>query len=262
MPLTCVPNLEYKVSMIYWLFSMLIGVSLFAQSITSTSASPNGSIALYQIDPKQRAMDIINMFNTFNGKSYNTNTSRIALQTTRNSLINWLQSITPTSNYTLLIVGYGGQNKNTQYVILPVEQITEVIYSSGTIIGGFSASATSGILPIFEVNLLDRANDIIQVVNSLLSPSSRTTYNTNGDVQVALQTSLTGSTGTQVQGGVYAPVTNGLISDVQSVSLNSSSYGTLLLVTYAYGNNNTQTASISVGTEQIYGINFYPIGPP
>ncbi|HEX2582558.1 MAG TPA: hypothetical protein VHL30_00385, partial [Chlamydiales bacterium] len=175
--------------MIYWLFSLFVSSSLFAQSVTSTSATPNGSISHYHITPKHRALDIINLFNTFNGNPYNlTKRYRIALQTTRNSLINWVQSISPASNYTLFIVGYGSDTQ-PQYVVLPVEQITELIYSIGNISGGFNAMATSGVLPIFEINSLDRANDIIQVVNTLLT--NYRSFNGTPDVQVALQTSLT-----------------------------------------------------------------------
>ena len=117
--------------MIYWLLSLFVSSSLFALSPATSAAAISGiATAVFPIDPMQRGKDIANMVTTFLASPYLTSLSEVAIQTARNGLITDVQGINPAPNYTLLIVKYFSAGDISQYVVVPVEQILEVIYST------------------------------------------------------------------------------------------------------------------------------------
>ena len=225
----------------YWIFSLLIGFSLAAQTTTSTVAATTGSTAVFSIDPMLRGADLLTMFSALSKAPYKTAQSQLALQTTQSGLILNVQSLTAATYSTLLIVAYKPANV-TQYTVVPVEQITELIYSPVAISPSSvfsSLTAPSGNFPYFAVDVSERASDIQNVVTTLITSSP---YKTPVST-VSIQTTLSGP--------FYLSFSNGLIPDVKSVLLTSATNKTLLLINYKVG---FQTTSIVVAPDQIYGI--------
>lgn len=233
--------------MFYWLFSIFFSFSLFAQNTATLAVgASNGAATIFPIDPMDRGEDLIKMFATLSSAPYKTTLSQIALQTTRNGLIPNVQSLTPSTYSTLLIVAY----KITsvfQYVVVPVEQVVELVYSPVAIPlqSTFTSSIISGALPIFSVDLMQRAVDIQNVVTTLTTTAP---YKTAVS-KVGIQSTLSGP--------FYLSFTNGFIPDVQSISVQPAQNGTLLLVSYKFG---FQTTTIVVAPDQIFGIVYLPQG--
>ncbi len=234
-----------------------MGLGLFAQTSSATAVASTGSTsgtppAIYILDPMQRGKDIVNMVHTLlTSTTTKTASSQVAIQTTRNGLISNVVAIDPAPNFTVLIIQYRFPRKDLNlFIVVPIEQITEVIYSTTTITGSFSPTVTTGLLPVFEVDFTERADDIIDTFTKLTTTPK---YHKIGISQVALQTTLSGP--------YYAPLQHGLISNVQSISLNGSPYGTLLFVSYRIFNSQSPDFFVVVPTESIYGINYLQFGP-
>lgn len=233
---------------IYCFFFLLVSVHRGNASVTITPYT-----TVYPINPAQRGTDLIAMFQALSVKPYSTPNSEIGIQTTNNGFIPFIQNIDQSAFNTLLIVTYRPTRQSTVsqnlYIVIPVEQIVEMVYSYNATITAtnFVTSVSSGILPYYSVNMSERAADIQSVVNTLLT---RKPYNTNGAQQVTLSTNLIGT-------NYYAPFSNGVIPDVQSISFPRSSNQTLMLVTYQINNLNYY---IIVSPEQVSAINYYPKG--
>lgn len=253
---------------IFYLF--FLSISLSAQDLTLTT---NGSLAIFPIQPASRTADIIGMFNTLRSPPYLLSNSQIALQTTKNGLITNVQFITPMDFSTVLVVGYwlpndlpppgvvGGRVASVKrygYVALPIEQIVEMIYSPIVMSSSFTFSSQpmNGTLPIFSVDMAQRAADIIQAVALL---SNTPIANNSLYSPVSLSTTLSGpfygatTSSTQL-------ITNGLIPRVFNVSYTSPN-STLLLVQFKPYRTNTnlangEVASVVVAPDQINGIIF------
>lgn len=214
---------------------------LMAQNTTSLAVgASNGAATIFPIDPMDRGKDLVSMFSTLSSAPYKTTTSQIALQTTRNGLIPNVQALSPSTYSTLLTVTYK-ITSILQYVVVPVEQIVELVYSPVAIPfqATFTSSISGGALPIFSVDLMHRAVDIQNVVTTLLTTAPFKTVSS----KVGLQTTLSGP--------FYLSFTNGFIPDIQSISMQSAAKGTLLLVNYKFG---FLTTNIVVGPDQIFGI--------
>lgn len=242
--------------MLYRLALLLFSASLFAQSAPSAyplaNTAPNVANAFFLIDPMQRGKDIVSMITTLTSPAL-TNTRgkvnmQVAIQTMRNGLITGVFDVDFAKNYTILIVKYSGPYY-AQYIVVPVEQIIEVVYSSTAVVstqGNFTATSTTGVLPYFNVDITQRAEDIVEIVNKLMDPAD--VYYTPNKTQIGIQTMLTGPYYAQPSNA------NSAISNVKGVSVNGSSYGTLLLFSYEVSNNQIPRYFIAVPTEQIYGI--------
>ncbi len=235
--------------MIFRLLLMCASFSLFAQSVT-TLAVPliTGPTAIFPIDSSQRGADIYKLISTLSTGVYYTGVQQVGIQTTRNGFIPNVQYQNTISapNGSILIIGYLPLPQTiVQYLIIPVEQITSVIYSITTINAtDFSSSPIAGTLPFYTVSLIDRASDIQSVVQTLTTSSTFLTSNST----VNIQTSLAGP--------YYVPLTNGLIKNVKGIT--SSGNGTLLIVKFLQTNN--QFAYIVVAPDQIFGINYSRTG--
>ncbi|MBI3508255.1 MAG: hypothetical protein HY069_01280 [Chlamydiia bacterium] len=255
-----------------WVVLFLIAFGLYGQSLNI----PSGT-SLYYIDPSNRGKDIVNMITTLSAAPFNTGTysnSEIAIQTRLTGpsgqplLIRYVVSsnVFSTTNTTILIIGSQptkGNNNNLTFYIVPIEQIVEVIYSAYNTLGSSSAYATvvtSGILPLYQVNMVQRAVDIINVFSIIKNNASYFRYKSQSFF--TLQTSLSGT--------YSPPLINGVVPYVQCVALtpNSlcstsgissfSSNSTLLYITYNSTNVLTHAYYLIAGTEQVYGINYYP----
>ena len=256
----------------HWLvFILLISANLFAQSLDI----PNGA-AIYPINPGQRGDDIVNMINTLSNPPFTTTygNAEIAIQTEmldslgQSILIrNVISSnVWPTANNTILIIGSQparGNNASLTFYIVPVEQIVEVVYSANNpLIAGssFTTILTTGILPFYVEDLSQRATDIIDVFSII--KNNATYFRFKGSSFFTMQTTLSGS--------YTPPLTNGTIPFVQCVtstpnllcSTNNTfgftSNGTLLFVTYNSSNQLAGSSYLIVGTDQIFGINYFP----
>lgn len=252
------------------------GISLFGQSFTISEAS-NGAVTVYPINPGSRGQDIIAMFTTLNKAPFKINgQSQIALQTTNNGLITNIQAITPMKNYTILLIAYllpsnalppGHVGKNAQnisqgYVAVPIEQIVELIYSPTimSVSSIFTSKVPQGILPVFSVDLAQRAADIQEVVTLLINPPIAIKGSAFTPVSI-----ITGISGPYYQGtantSATSLITGGVIPQVQAVDTSIAPNGTLLLITFKPLQPNQYItsggfASIVVAPDQIFGIVF------
>jgi len=216
-----------------------------ATPVASTANVVGGQPAIYVIDPMQRGKDLLHMFATLSKPPLGTNTSQIAIQTLRNGLISDVIDIDSAKNSTIFIIKYFVRHNFSQYVVVPVEQIMEMVYSSTTISGDFSSTITTGVLPLFEMDMIERAEDIIDIFAKLSTGKYK-----NPSSLVSLQTALTGQ--------FYTPaIKNGLIPNIQSISLNGSTFGTVLLVGFRQSNNQKTDFFVVVPTEQIFAINYF-----
>jgi hypothetical protein len=210
------------------IFFLLIRIPLFsAVSSAAVALAASGQQALYPIDSSDRGTQI---YNTFTALSPATGIQvpEVALQTTlpattayqtyryiTNGIVPYVQAITQTPFNTLLIVSYfPTQTPATlQYIVLPPEQVTAVLYFP-TISNlplsnaAFTATVVPGTLPFFTVDPLLRTTDIASAVTQLMSAPFV------GPVsQVWVQTTLTGP---------FNPsVPNGLLKNITAVSITS-----------------------------------------
>lgn len=240
-------------------FTFSIAASLFGQASTITLAS-DGVLTEFPIEASNRGAALVSMFQTLTKAPYATSQSEIALQTLRNGLIVDVQTITPATNNTLFIVSYYPFSSPTivQYIVLPVEQIVSMVFSlrpfTRTMNFGSSYPLNVvGVLPVFSVDLAHRAADIVNIFTIL---NTQFPYKQSNS-QVALQTTLTGSY-TYAQTGM-APVTNGVIPDIQSITtIPSSVGGTMMLVSYEQG---VYTGNIILTPDQVYGMVYTMFSP-
>ncbi len=248
--------------------------SLFAQGSFTFSENSNGSVIIFPISPSERGVDIIAHFNTLNSAPFKTDRSQIALQTTKNGLITNIQSITPTTHSTILLIAYllptnalpkgnvGKDESGTSfgYVAIPVEQTIELVFSPTTISATsvFTSSVPAGTLPIFSVDLSQRALDIEEAVNFLVTAPRA---NARSSISpVSIQTTLDGPFYT---GGISSNslIVNGLIPQVQNASSTVAPNGSLLLVTFKPPRPNQFTtregfATVVVAPDQVVQIIF------
>ncbi|HSX27075.1 MAG TPA: hypothetical protein VLE89_08750 [Chlamydiales bacterium] len=222
-----------------------------------SSAFANAPLTLFSIDTSQRGSEIVNIVKVLTAPPFNSATSELAIQTTTNfiyapyvvnALIPYVRSITPGPNNTLFIVNYFPKNApSLQAVVVPVEQIVEVVYSTQTIpTTGFTSTWGTGVLPLITVDPVLRAQDIFFVVSTLLTSP---TYQT-GVSKVTIVTTTNGP--------YYPAIPNGIITNVISVSLlaNNSSYLQIKIITSQGAVNGTYI----IPAEQIQQIVFYPRG--
>ncbi len=256
--------------MIHSIFFLFTVLSIFAQSAsTAALAGVTPYTAVYPIDPSQRGADIISMVNTLSSFPYFVfGASDVVIQTTLSQnftsssngtqgLIPFVQTFNPSfaaPHNTLLIVTYSTSPTTNlltnQYAVVPVEQISEVIYSNTTIpnTSVFTSTISSGVLPYYQVNMMQRAADIQSVVYTL---NNNPIFNNRGIQKVSMQTTLRGPFYTPSGGSTV--IVNGTISLVQDVTLTGSRNGTLMIVRYLVNNLNTY---IVVSPEQVTGITY------
>jgi len=233
--------------------------SLFAQSSDLVAAlASDGSSAVFPINPTHRGADIESMVSTLSASPYVTPTSEVSIQTAfsgtlsyapsvLNGMIPFVQSVATGPNKTLFIISYKGarNSSQTQYIVVPVEQILSVVYSTRTIATtGFTVTPPTGMIPYFPINLPLRAEDIQNVVATLVTSAPYATPISS----VAIQTTL--------DGPFYPTITDGLIPDVQNISLAASPNETLLLVNFIGPYN--QLASVVVAVDQVEQVIYYP----
>ncbi len=163
-----------------------------------------------------------------------------------NGLIPYVQSITQTTNNTLLIITYQCLQTPSvsQYIVLPTEQVTALLYfpyqnTLPTSNAPFTASVISGTTPYFSVDPKQRATDIVDATTKLLNAP----FKTSSQTQVWIQTTLTGP--------FNPPVPNGLLKNVLAISVNNS----LIQIQFLPPNLSTPT-TVFVSPEQVQQITY------
>lgn len=146
------------------------------------------------------------------------------------------------------IVGFGGI---LNYIVVPVETVVDVIYTTAQIpttalTTGYTSTFPAGVLPFFLIDPVQRASDIQNIVQMLLTPSI---YNQGNPAlyQVNIQTTLA---------GIFSPtITAGLIMNIQSATAIAPG---LLQIKYPKVNppSNISLGLITVGAEQVTGITY------
>jgi hypothetical protein len=204
----------------------------------------NQNLSQVYIDPSNRGGDILTLSSYFlNSNILKTNTSDIAVQTTYNGLLNNIQAIQGSTYNTILLFKYGSIS-SPKYKAVMVEQIIEMVYSHDKLAGtaSFASNYPDSVQPIFNLDPLKRSLDVIDIF-SILNQKNLGYWTPTS--KISLKTTLSGS---------YNPsITDGLIENVQSISVDDSSKGTLILVTYL---KNARTYWIVVMPEQILEIQF------
>lgn len=223
---------------------------------------------LYEIDASQRGTELLGAFNQLK-TALTTNLFTppvIEMQTTlpnnipyagykgiyKNGIIPFVQTISGTTYNTLLLVSYVTPTYNTQYpfyIVLPVEQVTSLLYfqtisnlpvPSVATAPSFSAAFPPNVIPYYSVNPAHRAADIVSAVNQLRSKFTEPSLN-----QIWIQTG--------VAGPYRDPSTpNGLLKNVLSVSLVGNG---LLQITFRPLDQTPQTTgTVYVSAEQVQQI--------
>jgi len=270
--------------MLYRFLVFALNLSLFAASSSAVVAlGATSQQVVYQIDVSYRGADLISAFNSLKGNlttNYFT-PPLIEVQTTTtvpmvppkygnkpygmysgfypNAIIPFVQNITGTTYNTLLIVTYYSQaatSKYPLYVVLPVEQVTCLLYfptisnlppsNLASSAPAFISTFPSGIIPFFSVAPQQRAVDIVSAVNQLIALFPQAP-NSKANSQVWIQTT--------VNGPYMDPSTpNGLIQNVLGISL-TGNY--LLQITYQPSDQVPQnTGTVYVSPEQVQQILF------
>jgi len=255
--------------MLYRILALLTSFTLFAQTTTTSAVGAlSGVNAIFPIDSSVRGLEIINLFKTLYGMSVPSGAVyEIGIQTKYNGFLQWVQSVTGTTNNTLLIIQNGTTKANavlnsTPPVIIPADQVVEMVFSTNSVTipnATFGASNTtgflSGTLPIYSVSPALRAADILFVFKyfqSTISPNSQFKYMT-------IQTSLTGLT--PPYQNPKSTTFNGTLSYVQNVTLTptvtapGATAGPFLQITYQ-PNKTPPLITLDVAPEQVCGISF------
>ncbi len=221
-----------------------------------SAVSANGLTTIFPINSVQRGLSISQIITTFTSSPYNVPQSEVAIQTlstipfpyapyVANGLIPYVQSASLAPNDTLLIIRYKPPAATTQYLVVPIELISEVIYSPITIPSspGFTSTFPNGVVPFFSIDPVQRAADIQSITTTLLTSAP---YKTSTS-KVGILTTLSGP--------FFLPLQNGLISNVQSIAL-ASANDSLLIVKYL----STQfiSGTIIVTAEQVQQIVYFP----
>lgn len=254
------------------LFPLFSALTLFAQS-SDVLVTVTPYTALFPIEPMRRSADLIRVFSVLNSSPYNANSNlEIALILNISGItggtVQFVKGITATATQptgqsavlnTIAIITYsqtaGAFNASTaQYAAYPIEQISEMIYSPNLTITqkqltSFSIGTTTGILPYYPINMVERAQDIQNVVFTLnyVKPYSKGSLQPN----VSLTTSLSGTYNTLGATSTYTLV-NGVIPLVKSVT----AYGTMLIVAYFISSSNNTLQYIVMSPEQVISINY------
>ncbi|MES2274090.1 MAG: hypothetical protein V4487_07850 [Chlamydiota bacterium] len=228
-------------------------LSLFPLWLSAISVT--GPTTIFPIDPMQRGLNIAKMVATLTTAPYNIPQSEVAIQTLSttpfpyasyvvNGLIPYVQTISLAPYDTLLIVKYVPPGASPQYLVVPIELISEVIYSPVTIPAtGFTSSFANGVIPFFSIDPVKRAADIQSIATTLLTSAPYKTATS----KVGILTTLSGP--------FFLPLQNGLIYNVQSVTLMAAN-DTLLLIKYL----STQfvSSTIVVAAEQVQQVVYFP----
>jgi hypothetical protein len=254
----------------FWIWLWVVG--LYGQSLNV----PSGT-SIYAIDPASRGRDIVNMIATLSKAPFTSGSyanSEIAIQTRMLNaggqplLIRYVVSgnVWATTNSTILIVGSQparGNNTSLTFYVVPIEQIVEVIYSAYSVLPNgraYSTTVTTGALPLYQVNMAQRAADIIDVFSIIKNNPSYFRFKASS--YFTMQTTLNGT--------YNPPLINGTIPYVQCIGLTPNSLcstsgitsfnsnSTLLYITYNSVNQLAHAYYLIAGTEQVYGITYYP----
>ena len=224
-----------------WMLALFASFSLFSQVTTSAALITTSGTAIFPIDPTQRGDDITQMVEALQKPPYSSGFSSVSLQLRNNTLIQNVSSIQKSTHSSILIVTYK-TGTTSNYIPLLVEQIVDVIYTSPGIVGPFSPHLVSGVLPYFSMDEAKRADDIKETIRSLLKDLP---YR-SGSPTVNIQLSLTGSSFAGIP-----PSQNGIIPNVQSITLDKATNKTLMIINYSVGN---QTGYFVAAPEQVINI--------
>ncbi|HLB52626.1 MAG TPA: hypothetical protein VJK48_02820 [Chlamydiales bacterium] len=240
-------------------------VSLFAQSPDSLliPIAPAAPPVLFEINPAERGADILSVFQRLQSAPYaDKNTFEISLVTVTNGhknfipFVNNIVPVTPPpknaniANYNTLVIVWhrlvpGGDVSKNKYLIFPVEQIVQLVYSQQTIDGSSVQQPvpSQGTIPYYTVDPVQRAYDIQSAVFSMnnLQPYK----NTGPTPNVSITTTLRGTYNGQA-------LENGVIPFVRAVQ----PYGSMMIVTYQFTQSNNIPQYIVVNSEQVISINY------
>lgn len=251
--------------MYYSFLMFLLRFPLYAASASAAVAlAGSGQTTLYQIDAGVQGTSFYNQYYALlpGGKPINNNNPpEVAFQTSlqnpssfntykyatygliSNGLIRYIQNVYRTTYNTLLIVSYQTSGNQPEYIVVPVEQLIDLIYFPSTSFlptssSPFNASYLSGVVPYFSVDPSQRAMDIVYTVGQL-----QTTFKTSSSNQVWIQTGVNGPFNPNL------PVP-GLLQNIQSIAYNNG----MLQITFQTNHNGSITQTVYVSPEQVQQI--------
>ncbi|MDE3055523.1 MAG: hypothetical protein KGI80_02350 [Verrucomicrobiota bacterium] len=219
--------------------------------------------AFFSIDPSTRTTQLIDLLQRLQKQPFSAqSTYEISLITQ----INGVQGFVPFLNNlvlptappplasagvfkTLLIAWYrttpGGASAQNKYLVLFIEQILQMVYSTQTISSSSVQAPVHALatLPYYPINPVERALDIQAAVYTL---NSLQPYNLHGAApNVSLTTTLRGTyNGAELQ--------NGVIPFVRMVQ----PYGTMMIITYQLSATNNVAQYIVLSSDQVVAINY------
>lgn len=239
-------------------------VPLFGATSSAAAALGATGQILYPVDAGNRGTQIVNAFAFFSSAIATTSTyPYVALQTNlptslyynyttykniSNGIISYVQNIFSTTYNTLLIVKYlppsGSRQTLPQYVVVPAEQIVELLYFTVKTLPAsnapFTSSPINGTIPFFSVDPTQRAVDIVYAVNQLMTTFKNTGTNSQVWVQITLK------------GPFKPPLPNpGLLQNIQSVTYSNS------LIQFTFQTTNQPIVqTVLVAPEQVQQITY------
>ncbi len=239
---------------------LIMGIRIPVFSVASSAVvalAATGQTVVYPIESNQRGTEIVNTFQSL-ARASGVQVPEVAFQTSVpsssyatyryivNGIIPYIQNITQTTYNTLLIVSYIAPQapSTTQYLVLPTEQITALLYfptlsNLPTSSNPFNASYSNGILPFFSVDPKLRAVDIVSAATKLMAAPFKLPSSSS---QVWIQTNLSGP--------FNPPLANGLLKNVVGISVNNS------LIRIQYQPPNQPVLTLIAAPEQIQQIIF------
>lgn len=245
---------------------LIWGMHLWAATTSGAVVlAASGQAIVYPIDSHQRGTEIVHTFSSLTHAS-GTNVPEVALQTkipnripytTYKYLVDgtipYVQAITQTTYNTLLIVSYVSKQApgQTQYVVVPTESITALLYfptqdTIPTSAAPFIANPIPGTLPFYSVDPRQRAIDIASAVTQLMKAPFLASQS-----QVWMQITLVGPFNPPVP-TFDALVPNGLLKNVTAISVDNS----LIQIQYQPPNQGGRTFTVFVGPEQVLQITY------
>lgn len=249
--------------------SKFIGICIFF-AVTLFADPP---VTRYLIDPSTRGDELVKMITTLNTSPFLSTYSEVALQagdsflatpnfapSVTGGFIPYVQSVVAAKNKTLLVVTYkGGSPIRDQYLVMPVEQVSAIMYSPKEIVlPSFQTSQLNGgptniistyppyVYPLYSIAPALRAADIKEIFDLL---STTLPYFKRGVSSVGMFTTINGP--------FDPPIHGGFIPNIKSITISSSVF---LLVTYKpltqSGKTYTDT-TIVVPAEQVRQLTYY-----
>lgn len=237
--------------------------SFFFFFMASSLLFADSPLTLFKIDPAIRGPEISMIVTTYNSAPYLTVQSEVAIQAGRGFIyspsfapyvtggfIPYVQSAAASANGTLLTITYlpSGASTRNQYLIVPIEKVTAVMYSTEYIPPSRIASSfQQGELQRFDIDPVLRAADLVTEFNNFNTGAIYQTGQNTIGIFISLKAPFD------------PPIFGGFIPNVQSITA-TGAYLSIVYLPYSLNGRtfNKTNAAIIVPAEQVVQMVYYP----